>query len=298
MAKHIKRQIRVDGDLAYIPLTQGYEAIIDAADVPLVKPKPKGRGAPKGHTKKPSVDRREVFIRKYLELGNATRAYVAAGYKDGSGVRQSAHAMMISPYVRDRLADQREIALAKLDVRVDDVFDRFKAIAFGDAAALTEYQVGACRYCHSTEHRYHWRTHREFSDAMEAYMLKGDAYHANHTPPDDEGGYGYRFNELPHPDCPECEGDGITRTRFKSTSLMTPDERKLFAGVKETQHGIEFRMHDQMGALKELAEHLQFYKERDETNANAVARLIGELRERGSIQRMPLRKDKPEGDTE
>jgi AP2 domain/HNH endonuclease len=30
------RPIRVEGDIAYIPLTKGYEAIIDAADVPLV----------------------------------------------------------------------------------------------------------------------------------------------------------------------------------------------------------------------------------------------------------------------
>jgi hypothetical protein len=30
------RQIRIDGDIAYIPLTRGYEAIIDAADVSLV----------------------------------------------------------------------------------------------------------------------------------------------------------------------------------------------------------------------------------------------------------------------
>jgi hypothetical protein len=30
------RQIRIDGDVAYIPLTGGHEAIIDAADVPLV----------------------------------------------------------------------------------------------------------------------------------------------------------------------------------------------------------------------------------------------------------------------
>lgn len=30
------RPIRVEGDIAYIPLTQGYEAIIDAVDVPLV----------------------------------------------------------------------------------------------------------------------------------------------------------------------------------------------------------------------------------------------------------------------
>ncbi len=30
------REIRVEGDVAYVPLTKGYEAVIDAADVPLV----------------------------------------------------------------------------------------------------------------------------------------------------------------------------------------------------------------------------------------------------------------------
>lgn len=30
------RPIRIDGQLAYVPLTKGYEAVIDAADVPLV----------------------------------------------------------------------------------------------------------------------------------------------------------------------------------------------------------------------------------------------------------------------
>lgn len=36
MAKRSIRPIRIDGNLAYVPLTQGYEAVIDAADVPLV----------------------------------------------------------------------------------------------------------------------------------------------------------------------------------------------------------------------------------------------------------------------
>lgn len=31
------RQIRVEGNIAYVPLTRGYEAIIDAEDVPLVE---------------------------------------------------------------------------------------------------------------------------------------------------------------------------------------------------------------------------------------------------------------------
>lgn len=37
MAEAKLRPIRVEGNVAYIPLTQGYTAIIDAADVPLVE---------------------------------------------------------------------------------------------------------------------------------------------------------------------------------------------------------------------------------------------------------------------
>lgn len=36
MAKSKIRPIRVEGNIAYVPLTQGYEAVIDADDVPLV----------------------------------------------------------------------------------------------------------------------------------------------------------------------------------------------------------------------------------------------------------------------
>jgi len=36
MAKRVVRPIRIEGNIAYIPLTLGYEAVIDAADVPLV----------------------------------------------------------------------------------------------------------------------------------------------------------------------------------------------------------------------------------------------------------------------
>ncbi len=37
MAKKAIRPIRIEGNVAYVPLTKGYEAIIDAADVPLVQ---------------------------------------------------------------------------------------------------------------------------------------------------------------------------------------------------------------------------------------------------------------------
>ena len=31
MSEQLKRSIRIDGDVAYVPLTKGYEAVIDAA---------------------------------------------------------------------------------------------------------------------------------------------------------------------------------------------------------------------------------------------------------------------------
>ncbi len=265
---------------------------------PAIKPRAKAKaGAAKPPRGKPAQDKRDIFIRQYLIHKNKTKAYREAGFNSPPHTeRQNAHRVFTSEYVQDRITEAREENLRSLDVKVTDVFDRFKAIAFGDAAAITKYITGACRYCHGIDHRYQWRTQREFADAMEAYMGKGETYHANHTAPDCEGGFGYMHKTPPHPDCPECEGEGVDRVRFKPTQLMTEDERKLFAGVKVTQHGIEFKLNDQMAALKELAEHLQFYKERDETNANAIAVLLERMREASAIGRMPLRKDEPKAD--
>ncbi|WP_431299182.1 terminase small subunit [Tabrizicola sp. BL-A-41-H6] len=241
--------------------------------------------------KKVADARHEAFVRHYLIHGNASRAYREAGYRDGLGTRQSAHRLLTSAYIQARISEERQKILAALDVKVLNVLDRLKAIAFGDAAAITEYVTGACRYCRGIEHRHQWKTHREFADAMEVYMGKGELHHAVYTPPDDKGGYGYRFSEAPHADCPECDGEGEFRVRFKDTRLMTDDERKFFVGVKQTQHGIEFKFNDQMAALKELAKRLGFYSPADDRETNVIARLILELQSRGEIERMPLRKD-------
>jgi hypothetical protein len=37
MAERLVRPIRIEGQVAYVPLTRGYEAIIDAEDVPLIE---------------------------------------------------------------------------------------------------------------------------------------------------------------------------------------------------------------------------------------------------------------------
>ncbi len=117
---------------------------------------------------------------------------------------------------------------------------------------------------------------------------KGEEHRAVYAPPDDGGGYGYQYNDLPRSDCPECAGEGELRVRSKDTSPMTDDERKFFVGVKQTQHGIEYKFNEQMAALRELAKRIGFYEVEDDNKTNTVARMISELQSQGKIGQMPI----------
>lgn len=61
---------------------------------------------------------------------------------------------------------------------------------------------------------------------------------------------------------------------------MDPAERKLFLGVKQTQHGIEYRLSDKAHALDQLAQRTGVFAKRDENFANALSRAIAEIQER------------------
>ena len=98
-----------------------------AAKQSQTKASAKARGPAKAPRKKPALDKRDEFIRLYLIHKNASRAYREAGYQATTGLHQCAHALLRSPYVQERLADERETQLARLDVKVDQIFDRFKA---------------------------------------------------------------------------------------------------------------------------------------------------------------------------
>lgn len=108
--------------------------------------------------------RREAFVRHYLIHQNASRAYREAGYKDGHGTRQSAHRLLTSADIQERIAEERQGLLAALDVTVEDLVRRYgnRDIAFADSADIVGLHIGACRYCYGIDHAYQWRTPREF----------------------------------------------------------------------------------------------------------------------------------------
>ena len=84
----IIRPIRICGDVAYVPLTHGYEAIIDAADVPLVEVKNWYASVRLNTSYARSnvtngTERSHVFIHNFL-MGNSKGLFV--DHIDGDGL--------------------------------------------------------------------------------------------------------------------------------------------------------------------------------------------------------------------
>jgi phage terminase small subunit len=250
------------------------------------------RGITSPSCAKAGIDRREAFARYYLIHQNASRAYREAGYKDGPGTRQSAHRLLTSAYIQSRIAEGREALVAALDVKLDDLVRRYRDIAFCDIADIVGCHVGACRYCHGNAHDYQWRTPREYEDALGGTAKgarRNQKMSEDKLTPD--GGFGYNADLPPHPECPMCDGFGIPEIRFKDTRLLTAAQRAVLSSIDVTASGVRYRFHDRMDALKQLAKRLGFYNACDDSNVNAVARLIWGLQSRGKIERMPMFRD-------
>lgn len=229
----------------------------------------------------------QLFVAAYQVSLNASDAYRKAWYK-GKDAAAGGYEILRKPHIAAAIAKSMEKRLEKINLTADDIVSKLELIATADPSKLTGHHIGACRYCWGIEHHFQWRTPREFSEAVEQHMLKGEAYAANHPPPEMEGGYGYRKTARPNPECPECEGLGQPYVIFADTRDMAPAERELFLGVKQTQNGIEYKMADKAHALDQLAERTGVFKQRDEDTATAFANAIAEIQSRSS--RAPIRR--------
>jgi phage terminase small subunit len=158
------------------------------------------------------------------------------------------------PGVNARIKELIDAAAAPTVASVAWVLDRLTKIARADPNELISAKVGACRYCYGEGHGYQWKV-REYDEAMaRADTLNEQAVlnnrPANHPYPDPGGGFGFDQTRPPHPDCPECKGEGELRIVPKDTEELSPDARALFAGVEQTTTGVKIKMHDQTRALE------------------------------------------------
>jgi hypothetical protein len=204
-----------------------------------------------------------MFIREFLLDMNGTQAAIRAGYSKRSAA-SIARENLIKPHILGALQEQIKARFERLEINADDLIRRAVTIIKADARELTSYHIGSCRYCHGRDNAYQWKTPREFSQAIEMHMLKGEAYASNHPPPEHEGGYGYRKTAKPNPICPECDGLGEPYAVFADTRNLSPEAALLFEGVKETRDGIQFIMASKQAAFDILAKHYGLMTEKVE----------------------------------
>lgn len=214
-------------------------------------------------------DRIELFVAEYLVDLNGRQAAIRAGYSPDSA-RFTASELLARKDVQEKVAAAKAERLQRAQLTADEVLERIRDIAEADPNELIELRRICCRYCYGKGHRYQRtpaeleRERKEFeakidaaeSDALKAAELKDEF--------DEEGGIGWDPRREPNENCPECFGEGQIKPYPKDSRDLSPAARRLYAGVKETQHGLEIKMRDQDGMLRLLADHTGLIKRKVE----------------------------------
>lgn len=199
------------------------------------------------------------FVDEYLVDLNRTAAYKRAGYKgEGNTAYVNASRMLRNAKVSRAVQDAMDARAKRTRISQDSVLQWWWDIATADATQLTELHRYCCRYCWGFGHNYQWRDMVEFEEK------RLEAAERKQREPNDTGGYGYDAQVDPNPECPRCNGLGLSRPVFHDTRDATGAARRLFAGIKEGKFGMEIIMRNQDDALKMVAQHLGMLKSKTE----------------------------------
>lgn len=231
-----------------------------------------------------------LFVTEHVSDGcaNAAAAIVRAGYK-GEYPAQAAWEMLQTPRVREAVDAGMRERVHRNHLTVDFVLAEWRKIISADPNELMRTEVRCCRYCHGIDHRYQWRDDVEFAEATENSLREHQAacdlavLKKRPMPelrlPSYAGGIGFRMRAQPHATCPRCEGLGHTVTIVADSDSVSPEARKLFAGVKRTKDGIEIKTRDQDAALLNLAKYLGMQVNLNDIPKNStLADLLGQVK--------------------
>lgn len=219
-----------------------------------------------------------LFVNEYLVDLNATQAAIRAGYSPKTANEQASR-LLANVNVAAEVEKRRASIADKLEITQEKVLQRMWDIATADPNKIIQFRRTCCRYCHGKDHRFQWRDKEEFALALLRYDSK-DEKDENpldpkpKEPPTNDGGYGYKRLADPHPDCPQCDGEGLADIHATDTRKLDPASLALYAGAKVTQSGFEIKLHDQGKALENVARHLGMFKDKIEIE---VSDLVGEL---------------------
>lgn len=219
------------------------------------------------------TERQQRFVDEYLVDLNGTQAAIRAGYSMDTA-RVQASQLLSKLNVQAAITEGRRRQQERTGISADKILKQAWDIATADPRELMELKVGCCRYCWGIGHRQQ-RTLAEMNRALEAF-------HANKKKPrdaefDEEGGIGFDANRPPHPECPECYGDGQPREVLHDTRLLSPAAAQLYAGVKRTKEGLQMLTKNQEAYAEKIWKHLGLYEKDNQQKADPFTSMLNRI---------------------
>ena len=218
------------------------------------------------------TEKQQRFVDEYLIDLNATQAAIRAGYSARTAAEQGSENLR-KPHIADAIARARQEQQERTGITADRVLREAWNLLTADARELTQLHVGCCRHCHGIDHRFQ-RTQAAYDADYLEWLNSSDPDKGEFN---EAGGPGYHPNREPHPDCPECGGNGVPRTVLMDTRKLSDKAVSLFAGVKEGKYGIEIQMHDKVAAMEKLFKHLGLYERDNEQKTDPLTSLLHTL---------------------
>lgn len=209
------------------------------------------------------TDKQNMFCKEYLVDLNATQAAIRAGYSAKTANRMGAENLS-KPVIQSRIQELIKEREQRTEITADMVLQRWWDIATADPNEIIHLRRVCCRNCYGIDHQYQWRDKEEYSRAVQTAIRAAEAEDKEPVIPSDAGGYGFDRLLRPHPHCPYCRGEGISELHVEDTRDLGPKAKLLYAGIKQTQAGIEIKFQDQGKALENVARHLGMFTDRVE----------------------------------
>jgi phage terminase small subunit len=199
------------------------------------------------------TQRQEAFCRLFVETGVAADAYTAAYNAEDSSratVRVNAFRLLKNPKVQQRVRELQDAAADRSLRSTVALIRELEEAVDADVNELVRLEVGACRHCHGIGGQWQHKDTMEYALALAAAIDSKGAQPL----PSDAGGFGYRIDREPNPDCNTCGGAGVPRVIFSSTADASAGARRLLRGIELHADGSVKRvlLHDQAQLRIEL----------------------------------------------
>lgn len=198
--------------------------------------------------------------------GNAMVAYKLSYNVENSKettIGTAAAKVLNRPSVQAFIADWRRRVADKFEIAALDVLRQWWTIATADPSELIAAERRCCRCCHGAGFEYQWIDAKEWAETMARELAAAEREKRAPSIVSDAGGYGFDHSLMPVEGCKQCRGDGSVFVQIADTRTLSPAAKMLYAGVKQTNHGIQILMRDQDGALANIAKAIGMFGAED-----------------------------------